>query len=104
MSSERGKRILANCEIIWGKDTIYDLGEEGSDDDAYFVFVRWDFGTEFGPLLMFALRSTSDKAWNDLDRMLTLRAREIQNRRGQPSSPSGRNKAHKFGELTQWLQ
>ncbi|KAK7923764.1 hypothetical protein PG985_007835 [Apiospora marii] len=112
---ERSKRIIANCEIIWGKDSVYDLGEEGNFGDDYFVFVREELGTEYGPLLMFAQETTSDEAWNRLDRILSLKAWKTQTERGPPmvvsplslagpSSPFGQNQAHRFGELTQKLQ
>ncbi|KAK8084148.1 hypothetical protein PG996_002929 [Apiospora saccharicola] len=118
VAAERGKRILANCEIIWGKQ-YYDLGEETDDWVTYFVFVREDLGTEFGPLLMFTMKDGKDEAWDDLDRMLGLRAREVQRRRGQqpqavanPQSMAGGNggpvlgqdMALKFGDSTQKLK
>ncbi|KAK8097506.1 hypothetical protein PG984_016645 [Apiospora sp. TS-2023a] len=77
MSSTQGERIVANCEIIWGKDTMYDLEEESNDEDTCLVFVRRDYGTRFGAPLVMSMKNTSAKAWDDMDRMLALRAREV---------------------------
>lgn len=84
MSDAQGERIQANCKIIWG-DGDYDLDIE-SDNSSYpshLCFVKRDYGLSFGPALtMTGVCSSSEQAWNELDRMLSLWARQKQS--GQP--------------------
>lgn len=50
MSSARGQRIEAYCEIIWGQGD-YDLELETDETDDYvtcMIVVRKDLGTEYG--------------------------------------------------------
>jgi hypothetical protein len=57
MSSAQGKRIQANCKIIWG-DSDYEFDVETDDWINYWGFVKKDFGFFFGPpLTMTALCS-----------------------------------------------
>jgi hypothetical protein len=91
MSSEgalRGKRIEGLCEIIWG-DCNYDLDLETDDWVTYTVAVRREFGTSFGPLLtMTGFCNSEDRAWNELERMLSLWAIQVQS--GQPMTKARR--------------
>jgi hypothetical protein len=100
MSSTQFQRILASCEIIWGKGD-YDLDVETDDWVTYWAVVKKDLGTSFGPPLTMTGACGSDgHAWRELDRMLHLWAE--QKRSGQPMTddqrleifggPSGRNK------------
>jgi hypothetical protein len=83
MSSVQGQRIQANCKIIWGDDSEYDLDAESDDYINYTCFVRKDYGTSFGPpLTMTGLCYTREGAWAELDRRLKLWARQVQ--RGTP--------------------
>jgi hypothetical protein len=85
MSSTRGKRIEANCKIIWGAECAYDLELETDDWVNYACIVRQDFGLSFGPpLTMTGLCPSEEAAWNELDRMLKLWAEQVM--RGTPMS------------------
>ena len=85
MSSIQGQRIEANCKIIWGGDSEYDLELETDDYEYYSIVVRKDHGDSFGaPLTMTNLCSSKDRAWAELDRMLGLWAAQVQS--GQPMS------------------
>lgn len=99
MSSVRGQRIQTNCEIIWG-NADYDLDIETDDWETYACVVKKDFGSHFGPpLTMTGICNSEEQAWRELDRMLDVWARQIQN--GQPMTkaqtleifggPNGRN-------------
>jgi uncharacterized protein YajQ (UPF0234 family) len=101
MSSAQGKRIQANRKIIWG-DSDYEFDVETEDSMKYWGFVKKDFGFFFGPpLTMTALCNSRENAWNELDRMLDVWARQGQS--GEPMTknqrleifggPNGRNKA-----------
>jgi hypothetical protein len=77
MVSARGQRIEANCKIIWGSDSDYDLEIETDDWEFYSCHVRKDFGDSYGaPLTMTSLCPSSEAAWNELDRMLALLAKQ----------------------------
>jgi hypothetical protein len=100
MSSAQGKRIQANCEIIWGKCD-YEFDVEADDCETYFGSVKKDFGDMYGPLLtMTGMCNSREQAWRELDRMLGAWAAQIQS--GQPMTkeqeldifggPNGRNK------------
>lgn len=79
----QGRRITANCKIIWGNDCDYELDVETDDHIDYYCLVRKDYGDLFGPCLtMTGLCRSSDAAWNELDRMLGLWAMQVQ--RGTP--------------------
>lgn len=83
MSSIRGQRIQANCKIIWGNDSDYELDVENYDWVNYAGVVKKDFGDCFGPpLTMTTLCCSSEAAWNELDRMLRFWAAQVQ--RGTP--------------------
>ena len=83
MSSPRGQRVEANCKIIWGDDSDYDLEIETDDHSEYAWLVRKDFGTSFGPpLTMTNYYPSVEAAWTELDRMLSLLAKQVQ--RGTP--------------------
>jgi hypothetical protein len=75
---------LANCKKIWGADKDFDLNidyEEGFDKDCA-CSVREDHGLSFGPwLTMTNWCSGPDAAWNELDRMLGLWARQVESGR-----------------------
>ena len=78
MSNEQGRRIEANCRILWGPGD-YELDCETDDYEWYQAFVRKDFGYEFGlPLTMTMLVRSSERAWDELDRMLDISARQKQ--------------------------
>jgi hypothetical protein len=81
--SSQGKRIEANCKIIWGEYHDYDLSIDTNDYVLYDCYVRKDFGTSFGPPLTMASASGSrEKALNELDRILGLWAAQV--KRGTP--------------------
>ena len=83
MSDAQGKRIEANCKIIWGNDCEYDLDIETDDYVNYTCHVRKDFGDSLGPpLTMTSLCPSSEAAWAELDRMLELWATQV--KRGTP--------------------
>jgi hypothetical protein len=77
MASARGQRIEANCKTIWGTDSVYDLSEETDDWINYICYVKKDFGTSFGPVLTLSICSSSEAAWNELDRKLDELAKHI---------------------------
>ena len=77
MSFTQGQRIEANCKVIWGSDSEYELDVESDDTDTYQGFVRKDFGDSIGPpLTMTILCPSSKAAWTELDRMLSYWAKE----------------------------
>jgi hypothetical protein len=75
MSSEQSQRIQANCKIIWG-DGDYDLDIETDDWEIWQCIVKRDFGDAFEPLTMTGLCNSQEQAWNELDRMLDVWARQ----------------------------
>jgi hypothetical protein len=82
MSNDRGQRIEANCKIIWGNDSEYDLEMETDDYVHYYCFVRKDFGSSFGPILtMTNVCNSSEAACTELDRMLELWANQVKAKR-----------------------
>ncbi|KAJ9195779.1 hypothetical protein DTO164E3_6614 [Paecilomyces variotii] len=82
MASARSRRILARCEIIWGKGD-YDIDLETDDYTTYWALVKRDFGTKFGPpLTMTGLCGSENAATRELDRMLGIWAQQVQS--GQP--------------------
>ncbi|OCL06348.1 hypothetical protein AOQ84DRAFT_390256 [Glonium stellatum] len=83
MSKALGDRIEANCKIIWGNDSEYDIDTETDDYVNYLCCVRKDFGTKFGPPLTITdVCGSSEAAWAELDRMLRLWANVV--KRGTP--------------------
>jgi hypothetical protein len=99
---ERDERIFTNCEIIWGKGT-YDLELEADDWETWWALVRRDYGSSYGgPLTMTGICSSEDDAWAELDRMLTVWAKQVQS--GEPMTedkgleifggPRGEHKSH----------
>ena len=101
MSSAQGQRIQASCEVIWGKGD-YDLDVETDDWVNYAAIVRKVFGDSLGPpLTMTGLCNSSDQAWDELDRMLRVWAKQVQS--GKPitkdqtleifGGPKGQSKA-----------
>ncbi|CAO2650138.1 Nn.00g014300.m01.CDS01 [Neocucurbitaria sp. VM-36] len=80
--SDQGQRIEANCKKIWGADKTYDLTIETDDYEHYMCHVKVDYGTSYGPpLTMTSLCNGPDRAWNELDRMLRLWARQVESGR-----------------------
>ncbi|KAH7068508.1 hypothetical protein FB567DRAFT_541209 [Paraphoma chrysanthemicola] len=78
MSSPRFQRIEANCKIIWGNDSDYDIDAETDDWEYYSCVVKKDYGTAFRPpLTMTGLCPSSDAALAELDRMLGLWAKQV---------------------------
>ncbi|RWQ92843.1 hypothetical protein C8Q69DRAFT_476546 [Paecilomyces variotii] len=66
MASARSRRILARCEIIWGKGD-YDIDLETDDWSTSWAVVKQDFGDEFGPpLTMTAPRGSENGAMREL--------------------------------------
>lgn len=102
--SLQAERILANCKKIWGADKEFDIDidcDKGPWGDCQ-AYVREDRGLSFGPMLtMTNVCEGSKRAWNELDRMLRLWARQVES--GKPMSreemldifsrPSGENRA-----------
>lgn len=97
----QGRRIEASCRIIWGPGD-YDLDEQTDDYTTYYCTVRRDFGHRFGlTLTMTGICNSSDQAWNELDRMLSVWARVMQSRREMTreerleifGGPNGRDRA-----------
>lgn len=73
MSSAQGQCIEANCKIIWGDDSEYDLNIETDDEINYACHVKKDFRDSFGPpLTMTSVCRSSEAAWAELDSMLAL--------------------------------
>ncbi|KAH8816320.1 hypothetical protein F5884DRAFT_852763 [Xylogone sp. PMI_703] len=82
MPTDRAKRIEASCRIIWG-DGVYDFDIETDDYITWFGYVKKDFGLDLGPpLTMTGLCNSEDRAWNELERMLGVWARQVQS--GEP--------------------
>jgi len=78
----RYQRIEANCQKIWGADKEFDIDIETDDYEYYQCFVRQDHGLSFGPTLVItSVRGGPDRAWNELDRMLRLWARQVESGR-----------------------
>lgn len=78
----RHQRIESNCKKIWGADKEFDIIIETDDYQYYLCFVRQDYGLSFGPtLVMTNVCNGSDRAWNELDRMLRLWARQVESGR-----------------------
>ncbi|MCJ1333452.1 hypothetical protein MMC10_010151 [Thelotrema lepadinum] len=89
--AELGRRIEANCRIIWGEGD-YDLEEENDNYDVYQCLVRRDFGTEHGPpLAMTTLFDSPDRAWDDLDKMLVAWAEQVQRERSESKAKASAN-------------
>jgi len=89
MPSTQVQRIEANCRIIWGNGSEYELDIETDDYVNYSCYVRRDFGTSFGPALMIAIaHGSSERALAELDRMLGLWVKYIE--RGTPMSKDER--------------
>jgi uncharacterized protein YfbU (UPF0304 family) len=83
MSNDRGQRIEANCKIIWGNDSEYDLEMDIDYVYVHYVcFVRKDFGLSFGEILLTMTNecNSSEAAWTELDRMLELWANQVKGR------------------------
>jgi hypothetical protein len=77
MSTIQGERIQANCKKIWGAEKDFELDIETDDYEYYSCLVREDRGDSFGPpLTMTSLCYGEDRAWDELDRMLSLWARQ----------------------------
>jgi hypothetical protein len=53
----QGKRIQANCKIIWG-DAHYEIEIETDDWTSYLGYVKKDLGFSFGPLLAMTASAT----------------------------------------------
>ena len=78
----RHQRIKSNCKKIWGADKEFEINIETGDYHYYLCFVRQDHGFSFGPtLVMTNVCNGSDRAWNELDRMLRLWARQVESGR-----------------------
>lgn len=76
MASSEAQRIQSLCQLIWG-DGDYDLDLETDDRITYYVVVKKDYGTSFGPLLMMTgICHSEDHAWGELDRMLNTWAKQ----------------------------
>lgn len=74
----QGKRIEANCKTIWGSHKDFDFDMETDDWEHYCCVVKEDRGLSFGPpLTMTSLCHGSERAWNELDRMLCLWAKQV---------------------------
>jgi hypothetical protein len=81
-AEDQGKRIQANCKIIWGDDD-YNIDIETDDWTSYLGYVKKDFGFSFGPLLaMTGFCSSREETWDELDRMLGVWAGQV--RSGKP--------------------
>ncbi|KAE8384971.1 hypothetical protein BDV23DRAFT_188700 [Aspergillus alliaceus] len=77
MSSTQFQRILASCEIFWGKGD-YDLDIETDGWMTYCVVVKKDLGISFEPpLIMTGACGSEDHPWGELDRMLRIWAEQI---------------------------
>jgi hypothetical protein len=86
----RYRRMLSNCEAIWGKGD-YDVDVE-TDDWEYYqgVVVEYrDYGNY--PKTMTGLFRSSEQAWDALDRELSTRARQLENRGRTTNSSNGPN-------------
>jgi hypothetical protein len=73
MSDDRGQRIEANCKIIWGNDSEYDL--EMDIDYFHVHYVCLSFGEIL--LTMTNECNSSEAAWTELDRTLELWANQV---------------------------
>lgn len=83
MPTPRSERIEANCKVIWGPDSDYDLDLETDDYVNYACHVKKDFGLSYGPILaMTSLCPSEDAALAELDRMLLIWAEQV--KRGTP--------------------
>ncbi|KAM3560912.1 hypothetical protein BBAD15_g7986 [Beauveria bassiana D1-5] len=88
MPDEQGQRIKRNCELIWGIGD-YDLDVETDDWVNYVASVKRDYISYYGPLLtMTPCCPSPEAAWNELDRMLSLWAK--QKLRGRPMTQDER--------------
>lgn len=84
----QGKRIEDLCKIIWGSYD-YELDIETDDGSEHQCLVRKDFGSSYGPLsTMTTLCKSEDAAWNELERMLTLWAKQVES--GEPMNTAQR--------------
>ena len=82
MSSAQGQRIQANCRIIWG-DRDYDPDIETDDWLNWSCIVKQELPLGPGPpLTMAGLCPSQELAWQELDRMLHVWAKQVQS--GQP--------------------
>ena len=72
MSNEQGRRMEANCRIIWGSGDYY-FDEETDDHESYQCVVTGDDGEL---LTMTMLARTRERAWDDLDKKLDTWARQ----------------------------
>ena len=70
---------MAHCQLIWGKGD-YDLEFEPDDLGSFVGLVRRNYGSHFGrPLLMTEFCDSTEKANDELERMLALLAKGIKN-------------------------
>jgi len=95
----QSERLHANCKKIWGADKEFDFEVENDQFIYYQAHVKEDQGLSFsGALTMTGVCNSRDAAWNELDRMLDLLARQVES--GRPmtretalelfSGPNGR--------------
>ncbi|KAF2471452.1 uncharacterized protein BDR25DRAFT_368293 [Lindgomyces ingoldianus] len=78
----RYERIKENCKKIWGADKEFEFDIETDDYEHYQCIVREDYGLRFGsPLVIASARNGPNKAWDELDRMLRLWARQVESGR-----------------------
>jgi hypothetical protein len=99
MSSAQNQKVEANCKVIWG-DGDFDYDLESEDGQCWYV-VKKDHGSFYGPpLTMTGCCDTPEKAWNELDRMLSKWAKQVQSGESMKKDekleifggPNGRNK------------
>lgn len=84
--SAQNERVQASCKIIWG-EADYDFDLETDDWVTYAYVVRKDFGSRFGPpLTMTGICNSETHAWEELERMLSVWARQVQS--GKPMTKS----------------
>jgi len=77
------ERLHANCKKIWGANKEFDFEVEADHYIYYQAHVKEDWGSSFsGALTMTGVCNSRDAAWNELDRMLDLWARQVES--GQP--------------------
>ena len=69
------ERHQANCEIIWGAGSIYDIDVEGDDCGSYIGTVQKDLGTEFSKTIMVTdVHKSAEAASEELGRELAIAA------------------------------
>lgn len=72
--AQTSSKIDANCKIIWGADTDYEIDIETDDHETWYCYVKRDLGTSFGPVLVATFSNSSKGAWGELERMLDIKA------------------------------